>query len=374
MGNLHARAELSAILASLGEGLIVVNQDLKITYVNPKASRLLGRSHEELFDVDVRVILSFWKDGCLQTGQDFPLMLVQKAKLPINADEDGNYKLQVWNGRMFPVEFSITPLLNEFESVGAVLVFKDISDHLALREARNQFLSIASHQLRSPLIPIKWFTQLLLSGQAGNLTNDQKVFVEYIAENSNRMLELLNALLQMSRLEGGRIKITPTPEDLLNLVKQVVESLQPVISQKQLKLIIHEPPVALPLIIIDRIIVWQVILNLLTNAIRYSHSAGKIEVFLEHAGGFLRVKIQDFGIGIPKSYGDKIFERFTRTPEAVKLVPEGSGLGLALVKTLVEDWGGKIWYESVEKEGTTFLFTLPLSGMKARNGDVTLEV
>ena len=153
-----------------------------------------------------------------------------------------------------------------------------------------------------------------------------------------------------------------------------MEAIKIQLKNKSQKVKITAKPAKLPLIPMDKEVIWQVVLNLLTNANRYSGVDSVILVKIENKYDHLEFSIVDKVIGIPKSQQDQIFKKFFRADNAFKKVPEGSGLGLSLVKSLVDSWGGKVWFESEEKKGTTFYFTIPKSGMIAKTGEVGLAV
>jgi|GEM_PF-5652436 signal transduction histidine kinase len=261
--------------------------------------------------------------------------------------------------------FLIKSVLNEEQQ---------IEDLKKLDEAKSSFISIASHQLRTPLTSMKWFSEMLMDGDAGAITEDQKHFVENIYESANRMVELVNLLLQLARVEAGRLKIEPKATDLKELTEAVQATLKTDLDKKSQKFEIRVEPDPLPMIPLDQEIVWQVIQNLSTNAMRYSPAGKTILVNISVKGEFVQYSVKDEGIGIPEGERDRIFERFFRADNALKLVPEGSGLGLSLAKSLVEEWGGRTWFETELNKGTTFFFTIPVKGMAAREGEVKISV
>ena len=367
-------AHLSTIFSSMGEGLLVVDADSNITHSNPQACRLLGRKPEELVGKDIRNVISIWNGPEKLLGNVYPITKVLKSKTAQSVSVEDNVSFAPEHAPVFPVAFTMAPLMLDARVSGVVLVFKDVGEARKLREARTNFISIASHQLRTPLTPIRWFAQLLLNGVAGDLNTEQRDFVRYIYENNDRMIQLLNTLLQMARIEEGRVKVDPKPTDLVELAKKVVVSLTPLAQSRNILITVLDARPTLPMVPVDQVIMWQVLQNLLTNAIRYSYDGKPVTLGFAHKGNYLEGYVKDEGIGIPNALAQKIYQRFFRSSGAVKKAPEGSGLGLALVKTLVEGWGGAIWHESVEGKGSTFYFTLPLSGMKARPGEVTLEV
>jgi len=297
---------------------------------------------------------------------------LKENKVIVTDLEDDHYYLTS-SGRKFPISSTTAPLTSNGVK-GIVKVFKDISFLKQLDEAKTGFISIASHQLRTPLTSMRWFSEMLIGGDAGKITEEQKHFVERIYQGTDRMIALVNMLLQIARVEAGRVKIEPVPIDLKATTQGVILTLKTILEQKGQVVEIKSEPESFPVIQMDQEVIWQVIQNILTNASRYSPEKSTIYVNIIKKGDFVEYSVKDTGIGIPKAYQARIFEKFFRAENALKMVPEGSGLGLSLVKMLVEGWGGKIWFETEEGKGTTFYFTIPFAGMKARAGEVNLTV
>lgn len=237
---------------------------------------------------------------------------------------------------------------------------------------KTEFVSIASHQLRTPLTSISWYLESLLDETQGKLNGAQKKYMELAAYGGKRLTRLLNDLLNVSRLETGRIKINSKKTNLKEFLKDQIRDIGILAEEKECKIKLLKParPVNLD---IDQILLRQVINNLLTNAIKFSPRK-RCEISLKLAKqkiGWV-ISVSDKGIGIPKKEQDKIFEKFYRTSNAMKMVPGGTGLGLYIAKLVVEAWGGKIWYKTARAKGTTFYFSIPSKGMKSKRGEIGL--
>ncbi|HEV8592452.1 MAG TPA: ATP-binding protein, partial [Pyrinomonadaceae bacterium] len=361
------------MLASIADAVIVTDKDKKISVLNAAAERLFLYSQQEMIGKPIDAIVKFVKmdqqtpiDGDVWnqalTGTE-PVSL----QIDINVLDKKNTAI--------PVSAALSPIINKSaEHTGLIAVIRDIREQRQLEETRISFISVASHQLRTPLTSMRWFSEMLLGGDAGAINDEQKHFVERIYQGTDRMINLVSLLLQIARVEARRLKVDPKPTDLKNVTKGVELSLKVNLDAKKQTVLVSSQPENFPQLMIDQEIVWQVIQNLLSNANRYSPEKATIAVNIAQKGDIVEYSVTDKGIGIPESEKAKIFEKFYRAENALRYVPEGSGLGLSLVKSLVEGWGGKISFESKEGLGTTFTFTIPAKGMEKQEGDVSIAI
>jgi signal transduction histidine kinase len=225
-------------------------------------------------------------------------------------------------------------------------------------QMKSDFVSFVTHQLRTPLAGIKWLLELTVQGS--DLSDTARSFVEDAREANERLIRLVNDLLNVSRLESGKIEMTPEPTDFRELTASVVADLQGLVRDKGHHLTVEADP--LPLLRVDRQLLRQVILNLLANAIKYTKPGGRVAVRIARRDAEAWWSIQDSGIGIPREAQRRLFEKFYRAENAMTLETEGTGLGLYLVRLIIEQCSGRIWCESEEGQGSTFVFTLPLPG------------
>lgn len=365
-----------AIISSMGEGLFVVNKAYKVIVMNKTAEQLLGLSSENALGRDLPDLVFVYRDGNEFLHDERPLGRTLKTGESVTFGIEDNISIAVPSSNVkFFVSLSTSPLLGN-GITGAVVVFRDVSEEKKLNDAKTNFISIASHQLRTPLTAIRWYSEMLISGDAGALNNDQKQFMNQVYSGTTRLIDMVNLLLSLARIEGGRVKIEPFKIDIVDFARGVIKELEPFIQKKNLKVSVVEPGTKIPAISLDPSMLRQVVSNIISNSIRYTSEHGKIEIEFSSDDTRVTVSVKDDGIGIPEAQKSRVFEKFFRADNALQKVPEGTGLGLNLVKALVELWNGEIAFESPvawkgnpgggQKKGTRFYFTIPYEGIKAK--------
>ena len=229
-----------------------------------------------------------------------------------------------------------------------------------LDEAKDEFISMASHQLRTPLTSIKGYISMLMEGDVGKVTNEQKHLLSEAFIGSERMVRLIGDFLNVSRLQTGKFVIDRRPVDLGKLVQEEIDSLEPTASARGLSFDFKRPK-NLPSISIDENKIQQVIMNFSDNALYYSKESSKIKVSLKVVDDCIEFTVKDTGIGVPEAQQDQLFTKFFRATNARKQRPDGTGVGLFLAKKVIDAHGGEILFTSKENKGSTFGFRLPLT-------------
>ena len=367
------RGTLAGVVRSMGEAVLLIDRDERVRLVNPVAAELLGVRADEAVGVALHTLVTLRQNSQVLSGPERPIIRSLTGGEVVVVGMGDNVELETSAGRRIPIGLVTSPLREHDEITGAVAVFRDLTQEEQLEAARTNFISVASHQLRTPLTSMRWFSEMLLAGQAGKLVVKQRRFVQFVYQSTLRMANLVNLLLQSARVEAGRVQLNPQPMDLKDFTKEIAQTFGAMMKEKLQILEIVASPDPLPKIPMDREILWQVIANLLSNAIRYSPAKAKILVTITQRGDAVEYAVKDSGIGIPKEYQDRIFERFFRAPNALRIVPDGSGLGLSLARAIVKGWGGDLWFRSEEGKGTTFSYTIPLRGMAAAKGEIRLS-
>lgn len=280
--------------------------------------------------------------------------------------------------------------LNELMSRLQTGVAIDVTKQKEISRAKTDFVSLAAHQLRTPLSIVKWYSDYLLSGDAGKFNTEQEKFLKEIFHSNQRLIDLVNSLLDASRIDMGTFIIEPRPTDIIERAETALTKFYPEIDKKKIKF--EKQYDEFGSLSLDPRLIQIVFENIISNAVEYTPREGKIRLVVKKAEKNIFIKISDTGFGIPREEQPKIFTKLFRGDMAKKIQADGSGLGLYVVKAIVEKSGGKIWFESpsldllleedqeisdftLDKKnmGTTFFITIPLKGMKPKVGTKKLE-
>jgi len=227
-------------------------------------------------------------------------------------------------------------------------------------QMKAEFISITTHQLRTPLSSLKWSLNLLMDGKLCEVDKRQKEYLDIMQISNERMIKLVNDLLDVSRIEQGRFEMQPQKLSLVDMLQSLVLETSPIAQSKKLLLNVEKENV-ISQAFADPDKLRMVAQNLLDNAIKYSEENGKINIKISQKGKFLKCEVRDSGVGIPASQQAQIFQKFFRSENAKKYQTEGTGLGLFIAKAFVEAAGGKIGFESQEEKGSIFWFTVPIA-------------
>lgn len=355
-----------SLLASIGEGIVASDKTGKVILVNKAFEDLVGRKEKEILGKPTSEALKM---------QDLEGREVPKAQQPLSLalasgkKITGSCFLLRKNGGKFFAAITASPIVSEGKVVGAIKIFHDISREKQIDESKSEFVSLASHQLRTPLTVIKWYSSRLIDdwGSPKLTKATQKKYIQKIYSTGERMLDLVTAILNVSKIDLGTLAVEPENIHIEDIAQDVLKELEMEIKLKNLK-INADFLKPVPAIWADPKLMRILFQNLFTNAIKYTPKRGRISCDIEIQDGSLLITVADTGVGIPKADKDKIFEKFFRTEAARIMDPNGNGLGMYIVRAIVDVAGGKIWFKSKENRGTTFYVIIPLSGMRAKTG------
>jgi PAS domain S-box-containing protein len=344
-----------AILASIADGVVFNDRRGKVVLVNRAAEQILAVRAEELIERDLRDLFALFTTGAKEEILLAMRTVLSDPKTQISA-EDTQTVLQIDN---LIINAHFAPVITEQEEfLGIVTVLRDITKEAEADRAKSEFVSTVSHELRTPMTAIKGYTDLLYGGMVGEVNQEQKRFLNIVRSNADRLTALISDLLDISRIETGRVRFEPEPVQLGDVVKTVIDALTPNVEKKGHRLS-YQIEAGMPDIMGDPSRLNQVFTNLVGNAINYTPEGGTVTVNVYSVQNAVRVDVVDSGIGIHSKDLSRIFERFYRAEHPLVQESRGSGLGLPIVKMFVEMHGGRVWAESEPEKGSTFTVLLP---------------
>lgn len=350
------RAHAEALFNSIGEGAIATDEFGRITRVNPIALKLLGYQEAEL--------LGEWfpkKIVAIDENNTVINLIDRAITQAFLTGQSSTQKLfyRKKDGERLPVMSTVSPILLVDRPIGAIEVFRDITIEEEIDRMKSEFISLASHQLRTPLSAIKTYSHMLVDGYMGDVTPAQKKSLRTIIGATNRMNELISTLLNITRIESGTIVINSRMLRVDRAAEEVLKELSLAASEKEITLSLTQSGKMATSVRTDNLILKEIITNLVSNAIKYTSEGGAVAITVSGRAKDVLVAVADNGWGIPKDSHDQVFSKFFRAQNTVKRETTGTGLGLYLVKGLLERLNGTIWFESEEGKGTQFFFTLP---------------
>jgi PAS domain S-box-containing protein len=348
-------ARLEALISSIGEGVIAADEKGQITRINQVALDILGFRRRDIIGRRFpETVVALHDNGKPIAVYDRPIAKAFLTGRTINAHTTYRRK----DGSGVPIALTVSPIIFQGRPVGAIEVFRDLTEEKQHERMISDFISIASHQLRTPLSAINMYTHMLQNGLAGKLDEQQLAFTKIILTSVGRMNELIDTLLNITRIEAGNIAINTRPVRLDNLLREIIIEFLPSAEEKDIT-VVSDIPAEAPEIATDPLLVKEIYANLLSNAIKYTPSGGTATVELRVTPDSIRTTVRDTGYGIPEASQKFIFTKFFRAENITKQDVSGTGLGLYLTKTITENLGGELWFTSRENEGTAFTLSLP---------------
>ncbi len=354
------------LLDAAPDAILEVDSNGRIVRANATADELFGYSSSELLNEPVERLIP--EEARRVHAKHRAGYAAHPVKRPMGSNLD-LYGLRK-DGSRFPVDIVLSPFHIDSGEIHTAAIVRDVTHRKeaesALKEARHlaeaantaksEFLASMSHELRSPLNTIMGYTQLLAEETAGPLTEKQRRFVGHIGKDSQHLLNLINDILDLSKIEAGALELHKELCDLQSLLTDALGMARPLADERGVRLE-HEPQLETE-IWGDPLRTKQVLLNLLSNAVKFTPAGGTVTVLASQQGSQVAITVADTGIGIPPEQHEAIFDRFHQVGSTTRGIREGTGLGLAITKTLVEKMGGRIWVESEVGQGSRFTFTL----------------
>lgn len=351
-------ARLEALFASIGEGAIATDEHGIIIRVNQVALDILGNAKSDLMGKRFPdAVVALYDNG--KPMDIFERPITRAFLTGKTVSERSAYRHK--EGRMLPVFITVSPILLKGRPIGAIEVFRDLTSEIEQEKLKSDFISIASHQLRTPLSAIHIYTRMLREGMGGELSHQQQTYANTILLSVKRMNELIDTLLNITRIEAGSLIVreqTVQPEEL---VEQIVTEFIPQAKAKQTK-IQTTMETDLPCLQSDPLLIKEILSNLISNAIKYTPSSGRINIKVFRKDNDVMFSVKDDGYGIPQHNQKYIFTKFFRADNITVQDVSGTGLGLYLTKIIIDKLGGDIWFKSKEGKGTEFCFSLKRQG------------
>lgn len=342
------KSKMNLMFEKLSEGVVMLDEKDELVILNGMARDMLGYYE---FTLDAQALLKQFKHlGLLDSFEEIKR---NKSVWVKEYQMSSHYDRTIRIESLFMQDVSSKPL-------GIAMILRDVTKERELDRMKNDFVSLVSHELRTPLAAMKGATENLLEGITGDLNSMQTECILIIQRNIERLGRLISDLLDVSKIEAGKIQLNKQPVDIAKLSSEVVTFLQGFVKDKDIAFETKTEE-SLPLVQADHDKVTQVLTNLIGNAIKFTPHGGAIFVSANKIEGFIRVDVKDTGIGIPASDIKKIFDKFYQVSGADKRVKaKGTGLGLSIAKGIIEKHGGVIWVESEVGKGSCFSFTLPI--------------
>jgi len=332
------------------DGLLIFNAKGELELLNPRAEEFLRVRQSALIGKTVEELLGWSQVEKLAKILKNRKKELSREELPF---KEGELVVEVTTQALDPGE----------KDASTLVILHDISREKVIERLKSQFVSVAAHQLRTPLSIIKWSLSMILEQEMGPLNADQKEMLLKADQTNERMIRLINDLLNVARIEEGKFMYHPTVIDLGELVESIASSLKQLAQKKKVKLVLKiSKTKGAKIIRADIEKLTLAIKNIIENAVFYTDSGGSVDISLVRKKGNVELSVKDTGIGIPKDQQERVFSKFFRADNAVRKETEGTGLGLFIAKNVVDSHRGSICFASEEGKGTTFTISLPAIG------------
>lgn len=371
LGSLLDRAEMQKFelaFENASDQIVITDPEGLILYANKALEKTSGYSPKQVRGKTIGD-KSLWSGKMPSSFFDGIWRTIREGK----TDFKGEVQNRRANGEDYISEIHVAPVLDSSQKVRyLVIIERDITEAKKLEQAKDNFLSIASHELQTPLTAIHWHVEMIKSQDFGPLNAQQTEFVQTIEQITKQLSGLVKMLLNTSRIDVGSVAIKPEPMNLKSVIETVITEIQGSIKERKIT-VKQRYPAKIRAIPLDKNLIYVALTNLFANAVKYNKEKGTISVSVEATKAAYRVRISDTGMGIPANQQDRIFSRMFRADNARMANIQGSGLGLYITKWIIESAGGTIGFTSTMNKGSTFIFTIPFTGMTLRKGTKTLE-
>jgi len=349
------KAESDALFLSIGEGAIVTDEHGRIARINQAALDILGYQETELVGQWFpQAVPSLTEDGSVTPLIERPIVQVFLTGKSLSTRTYYQRK----DNSPVAVYLTVSPVILENKPIGAIEVFRDVTKEVELERAKDEFISLASHQLRTPASAVKQYAGMLLQGYAGVMTKQQTRMVETIFECNERQITIINDLLKVAQVDAGKVQLQLAKVDITKIVYGILQDLASTFESRKQRVDYPVPSEGMH-VVMDSQLMRMVIENIVDNASKYTPEGKRIRVRLRERNGHVTVIVQDEGVGIDTQNIPQIFQKFSRLPNLLSNKVGGTGLGLYWAKKIVDLHGGTITVASTIEKGTTFTVHIP---------------
>ena len=335
-----------AIITNFADGILVFDKKDNLLLINPKAEKFLGANSKDIISKSISKLSKINSLNSLIKLYKKRTKKVFRKELEVKED--------------LTLEVSIVPVVSGEKRSGSLVILHDVTREKLIERMKSEFVSLAAHQLRTPLSAVKWILKTVLDGELGELNKEQKEFLGDGYISNQRMIHLVNDLLNVARIEEGRYIYSLVLTDFEELAESIVRRFRKECKRKRIKFSFKKMSKKIPKVLIDVEKIIIVLENIIDNAIRYTLPGGRVGIFLSYTAEGIKFCVKDNGMGIPMNQQKNVFKKFFRGANVLRKETGGTGLGLFISKNIVQTHKGRIWFESEENKGTKICFTIPI--------------
>ncbi len=359
----EASAKDRTILDTIEHGILLFDAHGKVTGLNPAAAHLIGAKKEHILGTSADKALPLHARRKELAAAHHPVLRSIATKQRFMSRPDAHLSIVRRDETLLPILLVVSPIVEQRRCHGGIAVFQDITEERQVDYMKSEFISLASHQLRTPLSALLWYIELLDSAEGTRMTAEQRSYIREMTTAAKRMSSLVDALLQVSRLEGGGIRPVHSPMDLGAFLGEIADEERTLAKEFKVSVALHVPvrPVKVRT---DPTLLAIVLQNLLSNAVKYSRKGGHVSITLRKRNRDVEIAVSDDGIGIPQKEQQHLFQKLFRAKNVHTVDATGSGLGLYISKMVMGTLGGSIRLQSKENKGTEVTIRLPIKQRK----------
>jgi PAS domain S-box-containing protein len=359
----EASAKDRTILDTIEHGILLFDANGKVTGLNPAAAHLIGNKKSLILGQPADAALPLHSRHKELTKKQHPVLHSITTRQRFVSRPDARLSVLRRDGTLLPVLLVVSPIVERSRCHGGIAVFQDITEERQIDYMKSEFISLASHQLRTPLSALLWYIELLDSAKGAHMNAEQRSYIREMETAAKRMSNLVDALLQVSRLEGGGIRPVHSPFDLSAFLGEVADEARVIAKDAGVSVSLHVPVRAVK-VRTDPTLLAIVLQNLMSNAVKYTHSGGHVAIILHKRNDYAEITVSDDGIGIPQKEQQHLFQKLFRAKNVHKVDATGSGLGLYISKMVMGTLKGGIHLKSRENKGTEVTIRLPIKKVR----------